>query len=59
MKKQAKAELRQLSREALQQKLAETRKELVELKVKGQNRGKQRQEIARLKTYLKLQENQA
>lgn len=59
MKKQAKAELRQLSREALQQKLAETRKELVELKVKGQNRGRQRQEIARLKTYLKLQENQA
>lgn len=59
MKPQAKAELRQLSREALQQKLAETRKELVELKVKGQNRGRQRQEIARLKTYLKLQENQA
>lgn len=59
MKKQAKAELRQLSREALQQKLAETRKELVELRLKGQNRGRQRQEIARLKTYLKLQENQA
>lgn len=59
MKKQAKAELRQLSREALNQKLAEARKELVELKVKGQNRGRQRQEIARLKTYLKLQESQA
>ncbi len=55
MKKQAKTELRQLSREALNQKLAETRKELVELRLKGQNRGRQRQEVARLKTYLNLQ----
>ena len=66
MKKQAKTELRQLSREALNQKLAEARKELVELRLKVQTNqtkdvmapGRKRQEVARLKTYLNLQENQ-
>jgi ribosomal protein L29 len=54
MKKQAQAELGQLGREALNQKLAEARKELAQLVIKGGARGKTRQQIARLKTYLKL-----
>jgi len=53
VKKQAKEELKQLTKQELAKKIAEVRRQIVEARLKGQLLRKLRQEIAIMETYEK------